>query len=106
MLIILEHYLTRYDVSMRAWAEADPIIARRARQVYREQLDFLGQIFHDLGLRGAELEMHTRLFVCFHTWERSMFSEMSNKPLRRLIRRRAAFFNEVRKNQKRLYPYI
>jgi AcrR family transcriptional regulator len=90
MVMLLEHDLTRYEVPMRAWAEADPGIARRVRQVYRQRLDFLEEIFRDLGFGGDELEMRTRLFTCYHTWERPMFSKESKKSLRRLIKRRVA----------------
>jgi AcrR family transcriptional regulator len=88
MLMILEHDLTRYEVPMRAWAEADPGIARRVRQVYRQRLDFLREIFRDLGFEGDDLEMRTRLFTCYHTWERAMFSKESKKSLRKLIKLR------------------
>ena len=90
MIMILDHDLTRFEVPMRAWAEADAGIARRLRQVYRLRLDYLGQIFHDLGFRGDELEMRTRLFVVYHIWERSTFPRDTKKSLRRLIRRRVA----------------
>jgi AcrR family transcriptional regulator len=88
MLMILDHDLTRYEVPMRAWAEADANTARRVREVYQLRLDFLRQIFRDLGFKGDELEMRTRLFACYHTWERAMFSKDSKKSLRKLIKRR------------------
>ena len=88
MLMILDHDLTRYEVPMRAWADADPVIARRVQQVYRKRLDFLREIFRDLGFTGDELEMRARLMLCHGTWERAMFSKESKKSLRRLIKRR------------------
>jgi AcrR family transcriptional regulator len=88
MLMILDHDLTRYEVAMRAWAEEDSAIARRVRQVYRQRLNFLEEIFRDLGFEGDDLEMRTRLFTCYHTWERPMFSKESKKSLRKLIRKR------------------
>lgn len=88
MVTILEYDLTRYEVPMRAWAEADPSIARRVREVYRMRFEFLKQIFRDLGFEGDELEMRTLLFACYHTWERSMFLKNSKKSLRKLIRLR------------------
>lgn len=88
MLMILDHDLTRYEVPMRAWAEADTNIARRVREVYRLRFDYVRQIFYDLGFKGDDLEMRTRLFACYHTWERSMFSKEPKKSLRKLIKRR------------------
>ena len=88
MLMILDHDLTRYEVPMRAWAEADPNIARRVARVYRKRLDFLRDIFRDLGFEGDELEMRARLLLCHGTWERAMFPKESKKSLRKLIKRR------------------
>ena len=89
MLMILEHDLTRYEVAMRAWAEADSGIARRVQQAYRKRLDFLREIFRDLGFEGVELEVRARLFLCHGTWERAMFPKESKKSLRKLIKLRA-----------------
>jgi AcrR family transcriptional regulator len=88
MEIFIEHDLTVYEAAIYAWAEAEPDIARRLRRVYRQRLDFLRQIFRELGFAGDELEMRTRLFFCYHTWERAMFPKESKKSLRKLIRKR------------------
>lgn len=88
MLMILDHDLTRYEVAMRAWAAADAAIARRVREVYRIRMEFLEGTFQELGFRGDDLKMRTRLFVCYHSWERPMFWKESKNTLRKLIRKR------------------
>ena len=88
MMTILDYDLTRYEVPMRAWAAADASIARSVQKIYQLRLDFLRKIFRDLGFKGDELEMRTRLFTCYHTWERPMFSNDSKKTLRKLIKLR------------------
>lgn len=95
MLMILENDLTRYELSIRAWAEADPSIARRVGQAYRKRLDFLREIFRDLGFEGDELEMRARLFLCHGTWERTMFPRESKRSLRKLVKRRVDFFTKT-----------
>jgi len=90
MVMILEHDLTRYELHMRAWAQADPGIARRIQRVYNMRIEFVKQIFHDLGFRGDELEMRTRLFVVYQMWERATFRSDTKKSLRGLIQRRVA----------------
>lgn len=90
MEILLDHDLTIYEVPMRTWAETDPVIAKRVRQVYRQRMEYLTQIFRDLGFSGDELEMRTRLFFCYHTFERAIFSKDSKKSLRKLIGSRVA----------------
>ena len=88
MLMILENDLTRYELPMRAWAEADPGISRRVGQAYRKRLVFLREIFRDLGFEGDDLEVRARLFLCHGTWERVMFPKQSKRSLRKLIRTR------------------
>jgi AcrR family transcriptional regulator len=88
MEMLLDHDLTIYEVPMRAWAETDPVVAKRLRKVYRQRMEFLRQIFRDLGFDGDELEVRTRLFFCYHTFERAIFPTESKKSLRKLIRLR------------------
>ena len=42
------------------------------------------RIFRELGFKGDELEMRTHLFVCYHSWEMSMFGGQSERKLARL----------------------
>jgi len=82
--MIREHNLARYDLSMRAWATKDTIVAEMVEQVYQERLKFTRELFKELGFKGEELEMRTRLFVCYHSWESTMFEGVSERKLARL----------------------
>jgi AcrR family transcriptional regulator len=86
--IVLDEDLTRYDLAMRAWAEQDPEVAKRVRRVYRVRLDFVRPILVELGFQGDDLEMRTRLFVAYASWERVTFWTLPKSRLRRLIDRR------------------
>jgi len=86
--MILDHDFTRYEAAMMNWADNDPIVARELRRVYRMRLDFVGAAFAELGFTGDELTMRTRLFVCYHSNESSMFRGESKRKLRGLIDRR------------------
>jgi AcrR family transcriptional regulator len=88
MHMILDHDLTGLDLSMRAWAGHDPGVARVVRKVYAMRLEFVGGAFAELGFTGDDLEMRTRLFVGYQSWERVMFWKDSKKKLRSLIDRR------------------
>jgi AcrR family transcriptional regulator len=90
MEMILDHDLTRYETVMRVWAEEDPAIARRVFGVYRQRMDFIRAIFREMGFGEDDAEMRTRLFLCYHTWERSTFKAVSKKALRRQIPMRLA----------------
>ena len=66
----------------------DPDAATAVRTVYGMRLEFLRRIFSDLGFRGQQLEMRTRLFVCCHSWEQVMFEDLSKDECRKLLRLR------------------
>jgi AcrR family transcriptional regulator len=86
--MILEYDLTRYEIPIRQWALQDALAARAVRKVNRIRLDYIGEAFSELGFTGADLEMRTLLFACYHTWEAPMFREISRKRRRDLIARR------------------
>jgi len=86
--MVLEHDLGRYDMATRQWALHDRVAARAVRQVNRIRLDFVRRAFCELGFTGDDLDMRAMLFVCYHTWESSMFREISRKRRRELIAKR------------------
>lgn len=88
MLMILDHDLAKYDLPIRDWAAHDPEAAKAVRIVYRMRLEFVRGIFSELGFRGQQLEMRTRLFVCYHSWEQAMFDDLSKEERHKLLRLR------------------
>jgi len=82
--MIRVHNLTKYDVSIRAWAEHDAMAAEAVAQVYQMRLGYIREAFSELGFKGDELEMRTRLYVCYHSWEAAMFGDDSERKLGRL----------------------
>lgn len=77
MKMILEHDLARFDLPMRASAEKDPVAMDLVNRVYQMRLDFIRSTFSEMGFEGKDLEMRTHLFVCYHSWERTMFGKLS-----------------------------
>ena len=92
MLMILEHDLAKYDLAIRDWATHDPAAAKAVRLVYRMRFDFLRSIFSELGFRGRQLEMRTRLFVTYHSWEQVMLDGVTKEERRKLLRLRYKLF--------------
>ena len=82
--MIRKHNLAKYDLAIRAWAEHDEMAAKAVAQVYQNRLGYLRETFRELGFKGDELEMRTHLFVCYHSWEMSMFGGQSERKLARL----------------------
>ena len=72
--MIEEQNLARYDLAVRAWAEHDPLARRAVQSVYRRRIEFVMELFRGLGFRGQELEMRVQLFVCYQSWQQTIFS--------------------------------
>lgn len=86
--MILDKELTRYEIAIRQWALTDTTAARVVRKVNRLRLDFVGKAFAELGFKNDDLEIRTMLFVCYHSWESPMFTEISRKKRRDQIVKR------------------
>lgn len=89
--IIHDYKLTRYEIAIRQWALQDREAARAVKKSNRLRLDFVRMAFSELGFKGEDLEIRTMLFVCYHSWEASMFREISRKRRRAQIAKRIDF---------------
>ena len=92
METIRDKHLTKYDLAMTSWARSDPMARRAVKKVVKMRLDYLRIIFADLGFKGDALEMRTRLFVCYHSWEDTMFTDLTDQNHAKLLQLRHKFF--------------
>ena len=65
MKILTEREIPRYDRAVRVWAATNREVANIVKVVDKTQMDFVGNLFHKIGFKGAELDMRTRTFVVF-----------------------------------------
>jgi AcrR family transcriptional regulator len=86
MLMIYENNLTEYDVHIRALAEHNLDAKKIIKKVYKERMNFLRAIFSEIGFKGEVLEMRTRQFVYYHSWENWMFSNDTKRKKLRLMK--------------------
>ena len=77
MEMIEKHALDRYEVHMRAWADHDPEAEAVLTDVYRQRFEYIRSIFSEMGFSGCDLEMRTRLWLCYATHGKSMFKQDS-----------------------------
>jgi hypothetical protein len=87
MELLHEGRFARYDVAVRAWAAQEPSLAAQVARVDEERLAYVGSLFAEMGFRGDELDMRTRLFVVFHSLEHALPNELPGAKQRRLLRR-------------------
>lgn len=83
--LVLDHGLARYDMAIRQWALTDAEASRAVRKVDRIRMNFVRSALRELGFTGNNLEMRAMLFLCYQTWEPSMFGNLSKKRRRELI---------------------
>ena len=75
--VIDQHDLDRYEIAIRGWALVEDVAAEVYRRVISNRLIFVRQIFSELGFKRPELEVRTRIFVCYFSWERSIYPDVS-----------------------------
>ena len=88
MEMIRDKHLTKYDLAMTSWAKLDSHVHKVVKKVVKMRLDYLRVIFAELGFEGDELEMRTRLFVCYHSWEDTMFPDLTDQKHSKLLKLR------------------
>ena len=92
MELLHEGRFARYDVAVRAWAAQERRLAPLVARVDEERLAYLRSIFAEMGFRGRELEMRTRLFVVSQSMSGALHSRLPEAEERKLLRLRHAFF--------------
>ena len=88
MEMIRDKHLTKYDLAMTSWARLNPRVHKVVKKIDKMRLEYLRVIFAELGFKGDELEMRTRLFVCYHSWEDTMFPDLYNQKHSKLLKLR------------------
>jgi hypothetical protein len=86
MQLLREGRLGRHDAAVRAWALQERGLAERIASVEESRLAYLRSIFSEMGFRGGELEMRTRLFVVFHSMEPAFHSRLTESEEKRHLR--------------------
>ena len=77
MEMIEKHALDRYEVHMRAWADHDSEAAEVLKDVYRQRFEFIRSIFSEMGFSDCDLEMRSRMWLCYAIHGKSMFLHSS-----------------------------
>jgi AcrR family transcriptional regulator len=83
--MLVDFDLTRFELAIRQWAVKDPTAARTVRQANKMRMEFVGQALSELGFKGDDLDMRTRVYVCYQTWELAMYQNLSKARRKKLI---------------------
>jgi AcrR family transcriptional regulator len=72
MTRIFELNLAEYDAAIDIWSRNNAHVARVREKVMQARLQFFRDIFEELGFRGDQLEMRTRVCAVFQMGERQI----------------------------------
>ena len=86
--MVRKHNLAKYDLAIRTWAKHDALAKNAVNRVNKHRIVFIRSTFAKLGFKGEELEMRTKLFVCFTTFELPMFGNVRQDRWEKQLKRR------------------
>jgi AcrR family transcriptional regulator len=92
MTMITESGLARYDIPIRVLAAKDAKVAELVKIGDELRLQFVRQLFADIGFDDKELEMRVRTFVVFHSMEPAIQSHLSISERLELMKLRFEWF--------------
>ena len=69
---IFELNLAEFDAAVDVWSRSDAHVAHKRKQVMNSRLKFFRDAFEELGFRGDDLEMRTRVCAVFQMGERQI----------------------------------
>jgi AcrR family transcriptional regulator len=90
MQYIVINDLTRYDIAVRAWALMEPQVAHIVRKTDRRRLNFIRNMFAEMGFEGKEQEMRARTLVTFHAMEHGLLVKKAEEERLELMQLRHA----------------
>ena len=92
--VVLED-LGKYDVPIRSWATQEPAVARIVKNVDEQRYAFVRSLFSELGFKGKELDMRSRTFAVFLSFEFGSYAGGTKRARLDLLKRTHAFFTRL-----------
>ncbi len=94
MRTIRDYDLGRFEAAIFVWSQSDPIARKALDVTHKQRMDFIGNIFSEIGFEGDELDMRVQLFVGYMAWEYSIFYAQSKTKQNRLLKLRLRLLTE------------
>jgi hypothetical protein len=69
-------------------AAQDKAAAKVVKKANKLRMEYVSNTLKELGFEGDDLAMRTMLYIAYHSWETTVFSDVSRKRRRELIARR------------------
>ena len=88
MRTVRDYQLNRFEAAIFVWAQSDPAAMETFYRAFKRRLEFIGNIFAELGFEGDEIDMRARLFMGYLAWEYTDFCPQSKTKQNRLLKLR------------------
>ena len=88
MRTVRDYELNRFEAAIFIWSQSDPAAKETFNRAYKMRLDFIRNIFSELGFKDDELEMRAQLFMGYLAWEYTDFCKQSKTKQNRLLKLR------------------
>jgi AcrR family transcriptional regulator len=88
MRMVRDFELNRFEAAVFIWSQSDPAARETFDRVFKQRLDFIRNIFRELGFNGDDLEMRAQLFMGYLAWEYTGFCPQSKTKQNRLLKLR------------------
>jgi AcrR family transcriptional regulator len=85
---IHDNDLARAEPSILLLAAQDKSAAKVVRKANKLRLQYVSNALEEMGFEGDDLTMRAMLYIAYHSWETTVFSDVSRKRRRELIVRR------------------
>jgi AcrR family transcriptional regulator len=92
MQLIEAEGLDRYDIAFRSWAAQDEMVAEEVRKIDAARYRYVRSLFAELGFKGRELRERVRIWLVFHSAQRTVHLPENANGSRSQIAWRYAFF--------------
>ena len=86
--LIHDNDLARAEPSILLLAAQDKAAAKVVQKANKLRLQYVSNTLNELGFEGDDLAMRAMLYIAYHSWETTVFSDVSRKRRRELIARR------------------
>jgi len=86
--LIHDNDLARAEPSILLLAAQDKAAAKVVRKANKLRLEYVSNTLEEMGFKGDDLTVRAMLYIAYHSWETTVFSDVSRKRRRELIARR------------------
>jgi hypothetical protein len=91
--LIHDNNLARAEPSILLLAAQDKAAAKMVKKANKLRLEYVSNTLKEMGFEGDDLAMRAMLYIAYHSWETTVFSDVSRKRRRELISRRIEIFS-------------